>query len=129
VPTYRGSGDDAAPIPIVQFDPRLEVSPFAVFRRLREAGETARPLLVDVRAQPGELTLAGAVPWEGEEWEPPEDRDVVLFDDADTRALDLARELQSRGHARVRALFGGLELWQFALDPEVLGEATYLVRR
>lgn len=136
MPTHR-RGDEAA-APIVQFDPLLEVSPFAVFRRLQaaeeaggggaDAAKSAAPLLIDVRAAPGARTLAGARPWEGAEWEPPEDRDVVLFDDDDTRALELARDYQARGHERVKALFGGLELWEFALDPEVVGAQTYLVR-
>ena len=27
----------------------------------------------------------------------------------------------------VKALFGGLELWKFSLDPNVVGEHTYLI--
>ena len=116
-------GDDA--VPVVQFDPQLEVSPFVVFRRLRDG---RGPLLVDVREAPGATTLAGARPWPGPAWEPPEEVETVLFDDDGTRAVALARELQAAGHERVRALFGGLELWEFALDPGVVGEETYLVR-
>jgi rhodanese-related sulfurtransferase len=116
--------DDATPI--VQFDPQLEVSPFAVFRRLREGGGL---LLVDVRPEPGPLGLAGAFPYPGPEWAPPADQDVVLFDDDGTVALDGARHMQAAGYPRVKALFGGIELWEFSLDPEVVGEETYLVRR
>ncbi|HXO20509.1 MAG TPA: hypothetical protein VOA87_11370 [Thermoanaerobaculia bacterium] len=112
--------------PIVQFDPQLEVSPFAVFRLLRESRP---PLLVDVRPQAGALTLAGALPYPGPEWAPPADRDVVLFDDDGAFAIEGARHMQAAGYPRVRALFGGLELYEFALDPEVVGEETYLVRR
>jgi len=116
--------DDATPI--VHFDPQLEVSPFAVFRRLREG---QGPLLVDVRPEPGALGLAGALPYPGPEWTPPVDRDVVLFDDDGSMALEGARHMQAAGYPRVHALFGGLELWEFSLDPEVVGEETYLVRR
>lgn len=112
--------------PVVQFDPQLEVSPFAVFRRLREGDP---PLLVDVRLEPGPLTLRGAIPYPGPEWSPPVDRDVVLFDDDGTVAVEGARHMQRVGVPHVRALFGGLELYEFALDPEVVGEETFLVRR
>ncbi len=116
--------DDATPV--VQFDPQLEVSPFAVFRRLREGDP---PLLVDVRPEPGPLTLRDAIPYPGPDWSPPADRDVVLFDDDGTIAVDGARHMQGIGLPHVRALFGGLQLYEFALDPEVVGEETYLVRR
>jgi hypothetical protein len=115
--------------PLVQFDPQLEISPFAVFRLLREG----RPLLlIDVRPEPPEtrpLTLRGAVPYPGPEWSPPADADVVLFDDDGGLAVDGARHMQAAGHRRVQALFGGLELYEFSLDPEVVGEETYLERR
>lgn len=45
------------------------------------------------------------------------------------RLLLLARHGQSAGWPRVEALFGGLELYEFSLDPEVVGQETYLVRR
>jgi hypothetical protein len=112
--------------PVVQFDPQLEVSPFAVFRRLREG---QAPLLVDVRPELGALTLAGALPYPGPDWAPPVDQDVVLFDDDGSLAIDGARHMQAAGYPRVKALFGGLDLWEFSLDPEVVGEETYLVRR
>jgi hypothetical protein len=112
--------------PLVQFDPQLELSPFAVFRFLREG----RPLLlVDVRPEPGALTLRGAVPYPGPDWSPPADADVVLFDDDGALAVDGARHMQAAGWPRVKALFGGLELYEFSLDPEVVGEETYLARR
>jgi hypothetical protein len=53
----------------------------------------------------------------------------VLFDDDGSLAAEGARHMQAAGYPRVRALFGGLELWEFSLDPEVVGEETYLVRR
>jgi hypothetical protein len=111
--------------PVVQFDPQLEVSPFAVFRRLREGRP---PLLIDVRPKPGPLTLAGARPYPGPEWTPPSEEDVVLFDDDGALALEGARHMQAVGFPRVKALFGGLDLWEFSLDPAVVGAETYLVR-
>ena len=111
--------------PVVQFDPQLEVSPFALFRRLKDGDP---PLLVDVRPQPGTLTIRGAIPYPGPDWSPPRDRDVVLVDDDGSLALEGARHMQAAGWPRVKALFGGLELWEFALDPQVVGEETFLVR-
>jgi hypothetical protein len=115
--------DDATPI--VQFDPQLEVSPFAVFRRLKDGDP---PLLVDVRPAPGRLSLQGAFPYPGPDWSPPRDRDVVLIDDDGSQAIDGARHMQAAGWPYVKALFGGLELYEFSLDPEVVGEETFLVR-
>lgn len=111
--------------PIIQFDPQLEVSPFAVFRRLKDGQP---PLLVDVRPEPGPLTLAGAIRYPGPDWSPPASEDVVLFDDDGTIAPDGARHMQAAGWPRVRALFGGLELWEFSLDPQVVGEETFLLK-
>ncbi|HEY8020228.1 MAG TPA: hypothetical protein VIH93_03965 [Thermoanaerobaculia bacterium] len=112
--------------PLVQFDPQLETSPFALFRLLREGRP---PLLIDVRSGPGPLGLKGAIPYPGPQWSPPADADVVLFDDDGSLAVDGARHMQAAGHPRVKALFGGLELYEFSLDPEVVGEETYLERR
>jgi len=109
---------------VLRFDPRTEVSPFALFRALKEGRP---PRLVDVRTAPGALTLAGAIPWPGPEWTPPAGEDVVLFDDDGGDALETARRLQEAGFPRVRALFGGLALYDFALDPEVVGAETFLV--
>ena len=115
--------DDSTPV--VQFDPQLEVSPFILFRRIKEG---QAPLLIDVRPQPGMTTLAGAIPYPGPEWSPPADADVVLFDEDGSMAIDGARHMQAAGWPRVKALFGGLELYEFSLDPEVIGEETFLVR-
>lgn len=122
MPTRFVEGDT----PLVQFDPQLEVSPFAVFRRLREGKP---PLLIDVRPQPGALTLQGAILYPGPDWSPPADADVVLFDDDGSSAVDGARHMQAAGYPNVKALFGGLELYEFSLDPEVVGEETYLERK
>lgn len=116
--------DDSTPV--VQFDPLLEVSPFVLFRRMKEG---KGPVLIDVRPQPGGLTLDGAIPYPGPEWSPPADEDVVLFDDDGSMAIDGARHMQASGWPRVKALFGGLELYEFSLDPEVVGEETFLVRK
>ena len=112
--------------PVIRFDPQLEISPFALFRRLQEGDP---PLLLDVRPAAGELSLAGAIPWGGPGWAPPAGRDVVLFDDDGGAAAAAAAGLQAAGHRRVRALFGGLELYDFALDPAVVGAEVFLVRR
>jgi hypothetical protein len=53
---------------------------------------------------------------------------VVLFDDDGSIAIDGARHMQAAGWPRVKALFGGLELYEFSLDPEVVGEETFLIR-
>lgn len=116
--------DDSTPV--VQFDPQFEVSPFALFRRMKEGRP---PVLVDVRPQPGRITLAGAIPYPGPEWAPPADEDVILFDDDGATAIDGARHMQVAGWPRVKALFGGLELYEFALDPQVVGEETFLIAR
>jgi hypothetical protein len=113
---------------VIRFDPQLEISPFALFRALAEG---RRPLLIDARTVPGSPSFAGASPWPGAGWSPP-DADVVLFDDHGangTLAREAARRLQAEGYARVRALFGGLDLYDFALDPAVVGEERFLVRR
>jgi rhodanese-related sulfurtransferase len=86
------------------------------------------PLLIDLRPVPGPLTLRGALPCPGPWWTPPSDQDVVLFDEDGTLAVEAARRLQAAGYSRVRALFGGLELWDFSLDPEVVGDDTGLER-
>ena len=116
--------DDSTPV--VQFDPQHEVSPFALFRLMREGKP---PLLIDVRPEAGPLTLQGALPYPGPDWSPPKEEDVVLFDDDGSLAIDGARHMQAAGWPRVKALFGGLELYEFSLDPEVVGAETYLVRR
>jgi rhodanese-related sulfurtransferase len=109
--------------PVVEFDPLLELSPFTLFRRLRE-NQALR--LIDVRADPQGMTFEGSIRLPDPDWEPDQDEPVVLFDDTGTEAVELARNLQARGYEAVRALFGGLELYEFSLDPEVVGRETYL---
>jgi hypothetical protein len=116
---------DDGTTPVVQFDPQLEISPFALFRRLKDGDP---PLLLDVRSEAGRLSLQGAVPYPGPDWSPPADRDVVLFDNDGATAVDGARHMQAAGWPRVKALFGGLDLYEFSLDPEVVGEETFLLK-
>lgn len=123
MPTY--TRDDGKPI--VQFDADLELSPFALLRRLLS---DRPPLLVDGRKAPtSPLTLAGALPYPGDDWSP-DDRQqaVVIFDDQGGEALDMVLSLRKRGYAQVRLLFGGLDLYEFSLDPELIGKETFLVR-
>lgn len=119
MPTFLRSDDK----PVVQFDPLLEISPFALFRRLRDGDEL---VLVDARAEPAGVTLRQALPYPGEDWEPEEERRVVIFDDDGSEAEPVVRRLHAAGFETVRLLFGGLELYQFSLDPEVVGEETFL---
>jgi rhodanese-related sulfurtransferase len=125
MPTFRGQ-DDA---PVVQFDPGLEISPFTLFRRLKA---DSAPRLVDVRGlsaerADSELSLAGAERPNGEDWAPRSaDEEVVLFDDHGNAAAERARRLQLQGYTAVKALFGGLDLYAFSLDPEVVGSETFL---
>jgi hypothetical protein len=53
---------------------------------------------------------------------------VVLLDDDGATAIEGARHMQAAGWPNVKALFGGLELYEFSLDPEVVGAETFLVR-
>lgn len=109
--------------PIVRFDPLIEVSPFTLFRRLRE--ERA-PRLIDVRREPGDRTLRGAESWAGEEWRPQADEEVVFFDEDGSEALPIVARLQHEGFPLAKMLFGGLDLYEFSLDPEVVGDDTFL---
>ena len=110
--------------PVVQFDANLEISPFALFRRLREQ---RAPRLIDVRRQPEGWTLRGAERGSEDDWRPQAaGEEVVLFDRDGSRAFELADRLQREGFSRVKALFGGIELYHFSLDPRVVGEETYL---
>ena len=109
--------------PIVQFDMRYEISAFLIFRRLRDGKPVT---LIDVREDPSGYTLQGGQRVSAD-WEPPTDRPVVLFDDDGTEAIKAAEHYHERGFTNVKALFGGLDLWKFSLDPEVVGQETFLV--
>ena len=110
--------------PVVSFDPRLEVSPFSLFRSIHEGRP---PLPIAVRDRPSGKTLRGAMPLPSPDWRPPADEKVVLFDDDGSSSVPLAAEFQADGFPGVRALFGGLELYDFSLDPEVVGTDTFLI--
>ena len=122
MPTFQR--DDGKPI--VQFDPETEVSPFVLLRRLRSERP---PLLIDGRRNPKKtVTLEGALPYPDDDWQPDEPgRDIVVFDDDGAEAPELVRLLRSRGIEQTRMLFGGLDLYRFSLDPELIGEHTFLV--
>lgn len=120
MPIYRR--DDGKPV--VEFDPLLELSPFTLWRRLEE---NRAPLLIDVRQDPAGMTLRGAERLSDPTWEPDPEATVVLFDDDGSEAIELVRRLHARGFDRVRSLFGGLQLYEFSLDPEVIGRDTHLV--
>lgn len=115
---------------LTPFEPELHISPFRLFRWLHDAraGRTEAPVLLDVREprNPGEEPLhlrdAGAF----SDGSLPEGRDVVLVDRDGTEATARARRLREAGHRRVRALYGGLELYDFALDPAVVGAERFL---
>ena len=112
--------------PVVAFEPRLEISAFTLFRRLREGHEM---LLIDVRPAGSDgRSIQGARPLPAGDWLPPAELDVVLFDDDGSGAVEIAAGLIAAGRPRVRALFGGLDLYEFSLDPRVVGAETYLVR-
>ena len=118
-------GNDGTPI--VTFDSLLEISPFTLFKRLQKGHSM---LLVDVREEEPDRTLQGAVIESDPEWTPTEpEAEVVLFDDDGSIAVAAAGRLQEMGYSGVKALFGGLDLYEFALDPQVVGEETYLVRK
>ncbi len=116
-------------LPVVGFDPELDCSPYELYRRLCD-GEA--PTLVDLREAP-EVTLHGArhapeeeiSDWRSADPASPQG-DVVLLDDDGSRARPLAAALHERGVRRVRALFGGLRLYDHALDPRVVGTDRYL---
>lgn len=120
----REAGGEPLPLlPPVDLDPEAEVVPHALFRDLREGRS---PLLVDLRPGGGTPSFAGSVAWPGAEWEPPADRDTVLVDGDGSAARELARGLRRRGHGRVWSLYGGIRLYDFALDPRVVGEERFL---
>jgi hypothetical protein len=109
----------------VHFDEELEISPYELFRLLREG---RAPVLIDVRPEPGELTFAGARRLDPRT-DLPKDTEAVLFDEDGLGAYAFARQLRERGNRHARALFGGLRLYDFGLDPAVVGEERFLLRR
>ena len=119
MPTYFNKDE----IPTVQFDPQLEISPFKLFRDLRDGRV---PMIIDVRKGTPDKTIRGAQPEPSADWNPEANQNVVLIDDDGSLSVPRAQEYHNRGFGRVRALFGGIDLYEFSLDPEVLGEDTFL---
>jgi rhodanese-related sulfurtransferase len=125
------STEDDVELRLTPFEPELHISPFRLFRRLHEAreGRAEAPVLLDVREgrepSPAKAPrLRGARPLSGTRL--PENREVVLIDRDGTEATAEARRLRQAGHRRVRALYGGLDLYDFALDPAVVGAERFL---
>lgn len=106
------SSPEETPFEIEPFDPEIHVSPHALFRRLKDALEGVG------RGPDGEGGQGG---------EGPEERNVILVDADGLEATRRARELREAGHQRVFALYGGLELYDYALDPLVVGEERFLI--
>lgn len=111
--------------PVIVFDQSLHISPFELYRALREGRS---PALIDVRPQPGLLTFEGAltlrdatgIPWTTA---------LVLFDDDGSLADREVEGLRNAGHPRCRALYGGLALYELAMVPDVVGPESFLIRR
>ncbi|MGD2113742.1 MAG: hypothetical protein PVG07_01715 [Acidobacteriota bacterium] len=116
-------------LPPISFDPEVEISPYELFRRLREGRAPALYALAS-RPEPEperpRRTLRGAGAVTGPDWAPPED-EAVIFDEDGEGARALVTALRERGISGVRALFGGLRLYDYCLDPRVVGEERYLV--
>lgn len=122
-----GPGHDPADLPPVRFDPAIDVSPYELFRRLREGRP---PALYHLQGRERfRLTLYGARPVTEDRlragWTPPEEESFWLDGDG-VRSREVALDLRRRGARGVRALFGGLRLYDYALDPRVVGEERYL---
>lgn len=119
-----GEERPAAGEPAIELVPGLHVSPYELFRRLADGRP---PLLFDLRpAETGAATLAGARPLTDPAVQIPPGAAAVLLDGDGREATARARELQAAGFPEVRALFGGLRLYGFALDPAVVGEERFL---
>jgi rhodanese-related sulfurtransferase len=125
------SAEDDVELHLTPFEPELHISPFRLFRRLHEARQRGAeaPVLLDVR-EGREPSLAKAPrlrdarPYSDTRL--PDNREVVLIDRDGTQATAEARRLRQAGYRRVRALYGGLELYDFALDPAVVGAERFL---
>lgn len=99
------------------FEDGLHVSPYDLFRRLSD-GE--HPAMVDLRATG--TTLVGAVRGATATSLAP---GTVLIDEDGQGAAEAARRARAEG-LNVRALYGGIRLWDFALDPLVVGTDRFL---
>ena len=104
----------------LDFDESIDLDPYTLFRRLKEG----RPPLL-LALSPTDPALSAAQPWSPES-PLPEAREIVLVDQDGTIARPLARRLQAEGHRHVRALFGGITLYDYCLDPRVVGDERFL---
>ena len=87
--------------PIVTFDSILEISPFTLFKRLKQ-GRTM--LLVDVRETETGRTLQGSVVEPDPEWTPTEpEMEVVLFDNDGSVAVAASRRLRRAFASRAQS--------------------------
>jgi hypothetical protein len=115
--------DDLAPG--IDFDPRRHLSPYRLFRWLRER----RPLtLLDLRPPPVSITLAGARPFGNPQDLSAADNPIVLFDLDGASAAEALEGLPAELRSTARILFGGIELYEYCLDPQVVGEERFLRR-
>ena len=110
------------------FDPEIHVSPHALFRRLQDAAESAKvaPRLLDLRPPGAAVRFRGAVGFSEGVRAPHARTLVILVDDDGLEATRRARELREAGHTGVYALYGGMELYDYALDPLVVGPERFL---
>lgn len=114
-------------IRVEPFDPEIHVSPHALFRRLHEAaeGKAAAPVLTDLRPPGAVLRFRDAEDFSEGRGEGASD--TILVDDDGIDATRRARELRQDERERVFALYGGMELYDYALDPLVVGAERFLV--
>jgi len=102
------------------FDPALDCDPYTLFRRLQEG---TPPLLLALSATNPRLTAAQ--PWNPDQ-PLPTATEIVLVDQDGTIARSLALRLRQAGHHHVHALFGGIALYDYCLDPRVVGDERFL---
>lgn len=115
-------------LPDVAFEPERHVSPYELFRLLREG----RPPRLWALPDTGPVTLEGALPYPAAGPEAPDlapGEHAVLVDRDGKAALAEIRRLHATHPdlvGRVLALYGGLALYDFCLDPRVVGDHRYL---
>ena len=90
--------------------PVVQVVASSYMRAHETARHAAEPLGLDVR-----------VDERLREW----DSDRAVY--ATPEAIAATERFHERGFTNVKALFGGLDLWKFSLDPEIVGEETFLI--
>lgn len=109
---------------VPDFDPDLHIAPAALLHKLR-AGASLQ--LLDMRTGAVETRLRGAEPLpEGKKWDvhwsPTPGVDAVLVDEDGTAATEAVRAWRRAGYGDVRAIYGGMRLYEYSLDAEVVGE-------